>query len=47
LGESAEARQDDETDYQEIPNSQIPKATSADGLVKVSVIAGEAMGAKP
>src|SRR3977135_3928489 len=30
--------------YQEIPNSQIPKATSADGLVKVSVIAGEAMG---
>ena len=32
--------------YQEIPNSQIPKATSADGLVRVSVIAGEAMGAK-
>jgi len=32
--------------YQEIPASQIPKATSADGLVKVSVIAGEAMGAK-
>jgi len=32
--------------YQEIPNSQIPKATSADGLVMVSVIAGEAMGAK-
>jgi redox-sensitive bicupin YhaK (pirin superfamily) len=30
--------------YQEIPNSQIPKATSADGLVKVSLIAGEAMG---
>ncbi len=30
--------------YQELPNSQIPKATSADGLVKVSVIAGEAMG---
>jgi quercetin 2,3-dioxygenase len=30
--------------YQEIPNSQIPKATSADGLVMVSVIAGEAMG---
>src|SRR5687768_9615268 len=30
--------------YQEIPNSRIPKATSADGLVKVSVIAGEAMG---
>src|SRR3981081_1534680 len=32
--------------YQEIPNTQIPKATSADGLVKVSVIAGEAMGEK-
>jgi redox-sensitive bicupin YhaK (pirin superfamily) len=32
--------------YQEIPNAQIPKATSADGLVKVSVIAGEAMGEK-
>jgi len=32
--------------YQEIPNSQIPKAISADGLVKVSVIAGEAMGEK-
>jgi redox-sensitive bicupin YhaK (pirin superfamily) len=32
--------------YQEIPNSQIPKATSADGLVIVSVIAGEAMGEK-
>ena len=32
--------------YQEIPNSQIPKATSADSLVMVSVIAGEAMGAK-
>ena len=32
--------------YQEIPNLQIPKATSADGLVKVSVIAGEAMGEK-
>ena len=30
--------------YQEIPNSQIPKATSPDGLVTVSVIAGEAMG---
>ncbi|MDQ1639165.1 MAG: quercetin 2,3-dioxygenase [Pyrinomonadaceae bacterium] len=30
--------------YQEIPGSQIPKATSADGLVNVSVIAGEAMG---
>jgi redox-sensitive bicupin YhaK (pirin superfamily) len=32
--------------YQDIPNSQIPKATSADGLVSVSVIAGEAMGEK-
>jgi Pirin-related protein len=32
--------------YQEIPASQIPKATSTDGLVTVSVIAGEAMGAK-
>ena len=32
--------------YQEIPGSQIPKATSADGLVAVSVIAGEAMGEK-
>ncbi len=32
--------------YQEIPNSQIPKATSADGLARVSVIAGEAMGEK-
>lgn len=32
--------------YQEIPGSQIPKATSADGLVSVSVIAGEAMGRK-
>ena len=32
--------------YQEIPNSQIPKATSPDGLVMVSVIAGEAMGEK-
>lgn len=32
--------------YQEIPAQQIPKATSADGLVSVSVIAGEAMGAK-
>src|SRR5258708_3010919 len=32
--------------YQEIPNSEIRKATSADGLVKVSVIAGEAMGEK-
>jgi redox-sensitive bicupin YhaK (pirin superfamily) len=32
--------------YQEIPNARIPKATSADGLVKVSVIAGEALGEK-
>jgi len=32
--------------YQEFPGSQIPKATSADGLVSVSVIAGEAMGQK-
>ena len=32
--------------YQEIPNSQIPKARSSDGLVTVSVIAGEAMGEK-
>ena len=30
--------------YQEIPGSRIPKSTSADGLVSVSVIAGEAMG---
>src|SRR5437660_4697477 len=30
--------------YQEIPNFQIPKATSPDGLVMVNVIAGEAMG---
>ena len=29
--------------YQETPNSQIPKATSGDGLVTVNVIAGEAM----
>jgi quercetin 2,3-dioxygenase len=32
--------------YQEISNAQIPKAISADGLVRVSVIAGEAMGEK-
>jgi quercetin 2,3-dioxygenase len=32
--------------YQEIPGSQIPKATSPNGLVSVSVIAGEAMGEK-
>ena len=30
--------------YQEIPGAQIPKATSADGLVTVGVIAGKAMG---
>jgi redox-sensitive bicupin YhaK (pirin superfamily) len=30
--------------YQEIPAAQIPKATSGDQLVTVSVIAGEAMG---
>ena len=30
--------------YQEIPSAKIPKATSADDLVSVSVIAGEAMG---
>ena len=32
--------------YQEIPGSQIPKATSPDGLVTVNVVAGEAMGEK-
>jgi quercetin 2,3-dioxygenase len=32
--------------YQEIPNAQIPRATSADGLVTVSVIAGEALDQK-
>src|SRR6185312_11283953 len=32
--------------YQEIPAARIPKATSQDGLVTVSVIAGEAMDAK-
>lgn len=32
--------------YQEIPGAKIPKATSGDGLVTVSVIAGEAMGEK-
>ena len=32
--------------YQEIPSAKIPKAMSADGLVSVSVIAGEAMGEK-
>ena len=30
--------------YQEIPRAQIPQVTSADGLVTVRVIAGEAMG---
>jgi len=32
--------------YQEIPSSQIPQATSSDGLVTVTVIAGEALGRK-
>ena len=32
--------------YQDIPSAKIPKATSADGLVSVSVIAGEALGQK-
>jgi len=32
--------------YQEIPREQIPTATSADGLVTVSVVAGEALGQK-
>jgi len=32
--------------YQEIPGSKIPKGTSGDGLVMVTVIAGEAMGEK-
>lgn len=32
--------------YQEIPRAQIPRATSADGLATVTVIAGEALGAK-
>src|ERR1700752_1485267 len=32
--------------YQEFPSAKIPKATSANGLVSVNVIAGEAMGAK-
>jgi quercetin 2,3-dioxygenase len=32
--------------YQEIPSSEIPKATSSDGLVTVTVIAGEALGQK-
>src|SRR5438552_10987053 len=34
------------TRYQEIPSARIAKGTSPDGLVSVSVIAGEAMGAK-
>lgn len=32
--------------YQEIPSSRIPKATSADGLATVNVIAGEALNQK-
>ena len=32
--------------YQEIPSAKIPKPISADGLVNVTVIAGEAMGEK-
>ena len=32
--------------YQEIPSAQIPKASSSDELVTVSVIAGEALGQK-
>src|SRR5881227_1831889 len=32
--------------YQEIPSSRMPKATAPDGLVSVSVIAGESMGEK-
>ena len=32
--------------YQEIPSSRIPNATSSDGLVTVSVIAGDALGQK-
>jgi hypothetical protein len=32
--------------YQEIPSAQIPKAISSDGLVEVTVIAGEALGQK-
>jgi hypothetical protein len=32
--------------YQEIPSSSIPVATSADGKVRVKVIAGEALGVK-
>jgi redox-sensitive bicupin YhaK (pirin superfamily) len=32
--------------YQEISRDQIPEGTSADGLAKVKVVAGEALGAK-
>ncbi|HLW70524.1 MAG TPA: pirin family protein [Candidatus Binataceae bacterium] len=32
--------------YQEIPSANIPEAVSADGKIRVRVIAGEAMGAK-
>jgi redox-sensitive bicupin YhaK (pirin superfamily) len=32
--------------YQEFPAAKIPEATSADGKIRVRVIAGEAMGAK-
>ncbi len=32
--------------YQEIPAATIPKATSADGLAHVAVLAGEALGAR-
>jgi redox-sensitive bicupin YhaK (pirin superfamily) len=32
--------------YQDVPSARIPVATSADGLVRVKVIAGEALGAR-
>jgi redox-sensitive bicupin YhaK (pirin superfamily) len=32
--------------YQEVPRARIPEATSADGLAKVRVVAGEALGAR-
>jgi redox-sensitive bicupin YhaK (pirin superfamily) len=32
--------------YQEVPSPRIPEATSADGLARVRVIAGEALGVK-
>jgi redox-sensitive bicupin YhaK (pirin superfamily) len=32
--------------YQEVPGARIPSASSADGLAKVRVIAGEALGAR-